>query len=201
MLETLTDPQETGIRIGLALNAVTSRSMSWGDVNMVATALGLVLFPAMMAFAASSDLLTMTISNRVSLTLIGGFFLFALVIGMSGNTMLWHIGAGCMVLAIAFGCFAMRWIGGGDAKLAAATALWFGFDHLLPYLFYASLFGGALTLLLLSFRTLPLPPYLAAQQWVQRLHDKKGGVPYGIALAAAALLVYPDTLWMQAVPA
>jgi prepilin peptidase CpaA len=168
---------------------------------MVATALGLMLFPAIMAFAASSDLLTMTISNRVSLTLIGGFFLFALVIGMSPNTMVWHIGAGCMVLAVAFGCYAMRWIGGGDAKLAAATALWFGFDHLLPYLFYASLFGGALTLLLLSFRTLPLPQYLAAQQWVQRLHDKKGGVPYGIALAAAALLVYPDTLWMQAVPA
>jgi len=168
---------------------------------MVATALGLVLFPAMMAFAASSDLLTMTISNRVSLILIGGFFLFALVIGMGGNAMLWHIGAGSMVLAVAFGCFAMGWIGGGDAKLAAATALWFGFDHLLPYLFYASLFGGALTLLLLSFRTLPLPQYLAAQLWVQRLHDKKGGVPYGIALAAAALLVYPDTLWMQAVPA
>jgi prepilin peptidase CpaA len=168
---------------------------------MVATALGLVLFPAMMAFAASSDLLTMTISNRVSLILIGGFFLFALVIGMSGSTMLWHIGAGCTVLAVAFGCFAMGWIGGGDAKLAAATALWFGFDHLMPYLFYASLLGGGLTLLLLSFRTLPLPQYLAAQEWVQRLHDKKSGVPYGIALAAAALLVYPDTLWMQVVPA
>ena len=102
---------------------------------MVATALGLMLFPAMMAFAASSDLRTMTISNRVSLILIGGFFLFALVIGMSGNTMLWHIGAGGTVLAVAFGCFAMGWISGGDAKLAAATALWFGFDHLLPYLF------------------------------------------------------------------
>src|SRR5262249_5205219 len=98
--------------------------------SMVATTLRLVLFPAMMGFAASSDLLTMTMSNRVSLILIGGFFLFALVIGMSGNTMLWHIGAGCMVLAVAFGCFAMGWIGGGDAKLAAATALWFGFDHL-----------------------------------------------------------------------
>src|SRR6266481_9213581 len=123
--------------------------------NMVATALGLMLFPAMMAFAASSDLLTMTISNRVSLTLIGGFFLFALVIGMSPNTMLWHIGAGCMVLAVAFGCFAMRWIGGGDAKLAAATALWFGFDHLLDYLLYASLLGGALTIALLQFRMMP----------------------------------------------
>src|SRR5215813_1914180 len=169
--------------------------------SMVATALGLVLFPAMMAFAASSDLLTMTISNRVSLILIVGFFVLALIVGMSGSTMLWHVGAGCAVLAVTFTCFSMGWIGGGDAKLAAATALWFGFDHLLPYLFYASLLGGALTLGMLSFRAMPMPPLLAAQQWVQHLHDKKSGVPYGIALAAAALLVYPDTLWMQAVPA
>src|SRR5262252_1441131 len=140
---------------------------------MVATALALVLFPAMMAFAASSDLLTMTISNRVSLILIGGFFLFALVIGMSGSTMLWHIGAGGMVLAIAFGCFAMGWIGGGDAKLAAATALWFGFDHLVAYLLYASLLGGSLTFLLIYFRMLPLPQCLAAQKWLERLHRKE----------------------------
>ena len=168
---------------------------------MVANALGLVLFPAMMAFAASSDLLTMTISNRVSLILVVGFFVLALIIGMSGNTMLWHIGAGFVVLAVAFGCFAMRWIGGGDAKLAAATALWLGFEHLLPYLFYASLFGGALTLLLLAFRAMPLPPFLATQEWAQRLHQKGGGVPYGIALAAAALFVYPNTFWMQAIAA
>jgi prepilin peptidase CpaA len=37
--------------------------------------------------------------------------------------------------------------------------------------------------------------------WVQRLHQKDGGVPYGIALAAAALVVYPDTIWMKAVAA
>jgi len=164
---------------------------------MVATALGLVLFPAMMAFAASSDLLTMTISNRVSLILIGGFFLFALVIGMSGSTMLWHIGAGGMVLAVAFGCFAMGWIGGGDAKLASATALWLGFDHLMVYLLYASIFGGVLTFALIRFRLMPLPMALAEQDWVKRLHRMDGGVPYGIALAAAALLVYPDTTWMH----
>src|SRR5437867_3474081 len=165
--------------------------------SMVATALGLLLFPAMMALAASSDLLTMTISNRVSATLIVGFFVLALIVGMSGSAMLWHVGAGCTVLVVAFTCFAMGWIGGGDAKLAAATALWFGFDHLLPYLFYASLLGGALTLGLLSFRAMPMPPLLAGQPWVQRLHHKDSGVPYGIALAAAALIVYPDTLWMQ----
>jgi prepilin peptidase CpaA len=165
---------------------------------MVANAIGMVLFPAMMAVAASSDLLTMTISNRISLILLGGFFVLALMTGMSATDTLWHIVAGGTVLIVAFGCFTMGWIGGGDAKLAAATALWFGFDHLLIYLIYASLLGGALTLLLIWFRTLPLPPLLAAQEWVRRLHGKDSGVPYGIALAAAALLVYPDTPWMKA---
>jgi len=165
-------------------------------MTMVADAIRLVLFPAMMAFAASSDLITMTISNRVSLILVGGFLALALATGMGATDMLWHIGAAAVVLVAAFGFFIQGWIGGGDAKLAAATALWLGFDHLLPYLLYASLFGGALTLLLLQFRMAPLPRMLAGQEWLQRLHRKDGGVPYGIALAAAALAVYPETQWM-----
>jgi len=169
------------------------------DRVMVADAVRLVLFPAMMALAASSDLLTMTISNRVSLILAGGFFVLALLGGMSGADVLSHMGAAGIVLVVAFAFFARGWIGGGDAKLAAATALWLGFDHLLTYLIYASLFGGALTLLLIQFRTVPLPAALARQEWVARLHKKDGGVPYGIALAAAALAVYPDTPWMKAI--
>jgi prepilin peptidase CpaA len=100
------------------------------------------------------------------------------------------------VLAVAFVCFACGWIGGGDAKLAAATALWLGFGHLLDYFVYASLLGGALTLLILQFRHVPLPRLLMGRQWAERLHRSDGGVPYGIALAAAALLVYPQTEWM-----
>jgi prepilin peptidase CpaA len=57
-------------------------------------------------------------------------------------------------------------------------------------------FGGLLTVALLQFRTAPLPAWLASQDWVERLHRKDGGVPYGIALAAAALAIYPDTVWM-----
>ncbi len=163
---------------------------------MIADAIRLVLFPALMAFAASSDLLTMTISNRVSLILVGGFFALAMISGMSAVDVLAHVGAAAIVLAAAFVCFARGWIGGGDAKLAAATALWLGFDHLVAYLVYASLFGGSLTLILIQFRMLPLPAILARQDWVQRLHRKDGGVPYGIALAAAALAVYPHTQWM-----
>jgi len=157
----------------------------------------LLLFPAMMAFAASSDLFTMTISNRVSLILVGGFFALAFWSGMSPNDVLSHVGAAFSVLAVTFVFFARGWIGGGDAKLAAATALWLGFDHLMEYLLYASIFGGILTLAMIRFRLMPLPDAIARQDWVKRLHKLDGGVPYGIALAAAALLIYPETTWMK----
>ena len=165
---------------------------------MMTDVIRLLLFPALMAFAASSDLLTMTISNRLSLALAGGFFLLTIITGMGLTTIGMHLAAAALVLTVSFGFFAMGWIGGGDAKLASATALWFGFDYLLVYLVYAALFGGALTLLLIEFRRLPLPPLLARHTWILRLHDAGGGVPYGIALAAAALTVYPNTSWMPA---
>jgi len=163
---------------------------------MVTDVIRLLLFPALMAFAASSDLLTMTISNRLSMALAGGFFLLTLITGMSLYAFGMHLAAAAVVLVIAFIFFSQGWIGGGDAKLVAATALWFGFDYLLDYLIYASLFGGALTLAIIQFRKLPLPAALARQTWILRLHETGAGVPYGIALAAAALAVYPKTGWM-----
>ncbi|AXK82797.1 peptidase [Pseudolabrys taiwanensis] len=162
---------------------------------MVTDAIRLLVFPALMAFAASSDLLTMTISNRLSLALAAAFFIVAVTTGMPLAVVGMHLAAAAVVLVVSFGFFTQGWIGGGDAKLAAATALWFGFDHLLPYLLYASVFGGALTLLILQFRKLPLPAVLARQAWIQRLHETEGGIPYGIALAASALAIYPAT-WM-----
>lgn len=166
---------------------------------MLTDTIRLLLFPALMAFAASSDLLTMTISNRLSLALAGGFLLLTLVTGMTLAAFGMHIAAAAAVLIVAFGFFSQGWIGGGDAKLAAATALWFGFDFLLDYMVYASLFGGVLTIVLIQFRKLPLPAVLARQKWIMRLHETGGGVPYGIALAAAALVVYPKTGWMPAI--
>jgi prepilin peptidase CpaA len=159
----------------------------------------LLLFPALMAFAAASDLFTMTIPNRVSLALGAGFLVLAILSGMGFYDILTHVGAGAIVLAVAFGCFTMGWIGGGDAKVAAAAALWFGFGHLMNYLVYASLFGGALTLLLLQFRQWPLPYAFVGQAWLLRLHAKDSGIPYGIALAIGALTIYPETDWIKAI--
>lgn len=156
------------------------------------------LFPAVMAFAAASDLLTMTISNRVSIALALGFFLAAFLIGMPYAEMGEHMLAALIVLAVAFTCFAFGWIGGGDAKLASATALWFGFSHLMDYLLLAALLGGGLTLVLLALRQWPLPSVFARQPWIARLHAVNSGIPYGIALAIAGLMVYPDTAFIHA---
>ena len=168
-----------------------------GSEIMLADAFRLLFFPALMAFAASSDLITMTISNRVSLALIAGFFVLALMTSMPLAEIGMHAAAAAAVLVVAFVFFARGWIGGGDAKLAAATALWFGFDQLLNYVIFASLFGGLLTLAILRFRLMPLPAILAGQEWAKRLHRMDTGIPYGIALALAALMIYPDTPWMK----
>lgn len=165
---------------------------------MALDAIRLLLFPALMAFAASSDLLTMTISNRIAVGLVAGFLALALITGMSGTDIAMHFAAGMVVLVFAFICFACGWIGGGDAKLAAATALWLGFDLLVPYLLYASVLGGVLTIAIIRFRVTPLPEWLSRHPWIARLHRVDAGVPYGIALAIAALLVYPDSALMQA---
>ena len=159
----------------------------------------LLVFPALIAFAASSDIFSMRISNRVSLMLAAGFLVLAVASGMAPTDILMHLAAGAVVLVVAFGCFAMNWIGGADAKIAAAAGLWFGFGLLMPYLLYASIFGGALTILLIQFRQWPLPYVFVGQSWLLRLHAGESGVPYGIALAVGALAIYPETNWVKAV--
>ena len=155
------------------------------------------VFPLAMVYAAISDLLTMTISNRVTFALAAAFVVLSPVTGMDLGTFGYHWAAGGAVLAVAFACFAFGWIGGGDAKLASVTALWLGWNSTIEYIAIASVFGGLLTLLLLSFRQAVLPAFIIRQPWIQRLHDQKAGVPYGVALAAAGLATYPHTVWMH----
>ncbi len=167
------------------------------------TSMGLFLFfPLLMIFAACSDLFTMTISNRVSVALVLGFLIFALWLQLPLAEVGLHFVCGAAILCITFTMFAFGWVGGGDAKLAAATAVWLGFDHILDYGLFSAVFGGFLTLALLAVRRWPLPASLLRYSWITRLHDQKTGIPYGIALAIAGLLLYPDTsVWTKAIGA
>ena len=155
----------------------------------------LTIFPAAVIFAAFTDLFTMTIPNRISLVLVAGFISLLPFSGLSLADIGWHFAAGALMLAITMGMFFAGVVGGGDAKLVSAVALWVGLDLLLPYLLMASIFGGALTLILLFIRKYPLLLAVSHASWLERLHQTRGPIPYGIALSAAALWVYPQTSW------
>ena len=157
-------------------------------------ALIFVVFPFCMLFAAISDILSMTIANRVSVLLVTVFALVAPLTGMDWATYGWHFAAGFLVLAVTFGLFALGGMGGGDAKLLAATALWMGFNiHLLEYLVASTLLGGLLTLAILAYRKSPLAAFTGHNPFLRHFADEANGVPYGIALGIGGLLVYPDS--------
>ena len=155
--------------------------------------LALLVFPLLMIFAALADLFTMTIPNRVSLVLIAAYLLLALYLRLPLATVGLHVSCGLAMLALTFTMFQMGWIGGGDAKLAAATALWLGWPSLFEYGLAASLIGGALTVAILALRHYDLPEKLLSVGFIAKLAEKNGGVPYGIALALAGLMIYPHT--------
>lgn len=155
-----------------------------------------LVFPAALAFAGAMDLFTMTIPNRISLVLIAAFPAAAYMSGLGWWDVASHVGAGLLMLVVGFAMFARGWLGGGDAKLLAAAALWFGFDQLGPYLLLAALAGGVLAFAILMYRRMAPPLWLCNQAWAMRLHSAKTGIPYGIALAAAGLKLYPSTAWL-----
>ncbi|GBE44815.1 MAG TPA: peptidase [Rhizobiales bacterium] len=160
--------------------------------------LGIIfLLPAVMVFAGALDLFTMTISNRISIGLVAGFVLLAPFAGFGWETIALHFVTGAAMLVLGIAAFAAGWIGGGDAKLFAAASLWMGHEYLYEYALVTSIFGGVLTLGLLLARRMPLPAGLAGQTWIARLHDAGQGVPYGVAMALAVLVVYPQTRWLQ----
>ena len=152
-----------------------------------------MIFPVAMAFAAANDLFTMKIPNRISIALIGGFVAVALLTRMPLETFGIHLACAFGVLALTFTLFAFGLLGGGDAKLMAAGALWMGGEHIIEFVLLVTIFGGVLCLAILGYRrvvpanTLPLP------EWAERLHTAGGPVPYGIAIAAAGLMLFPAT--------
>jgi prepilin peptidase CpaA len=162
-------------------------------------ALILVVFPFCMLFAAVSDLLSMTIANRVAIILVATFAAIAPLTGMDWASYGWHFAAAGTVLAFTFLMFAIGGMGGGDAKLMAATSLWMGFNlNLIAYFVASAFIGGLLTLLILSYRKSPLADLTGGNIFLRHFADPTVGVPYGIALGIAGLVTYPDSplmLW------
>jgi prepilin peptidase CpaA len=119
---------------------------------------------------------------------------------LAAEEILMNSSCAAAILLVAFCMFARGWVGGGDAKLASAAAMWLGWGSIADYFVATAICGGFLTLLILTARKVPLPAMLANCDWIARLHNSRSGVPYGIALAAAGLIQYPGSrIWAGAI--
>lgn len=153
----------------------------------------LLLFPLLMIIAAWQDIASMTIPNWISLALLGLFLLSSPLVGLSWAEFGLHLAVGFAALLLTITMFALGWIGGGDAKLFAAAALWMGWPDVLAYTIVSALAGGLLTVGLLYARKTPMPPVFYTQKWSATLLKKGGDVPYGVALCAGALYLFPQS--------
>jgi prepilin peptidase CpaA len=154
----------------------------------------LFVFPFAMAYAALMDIFTMRIANGVSIAVGVAFLIVAPIAGMPAQEVLMHLGVGAGMLVVGMILFAFGALGGGDAKLLAAASLWVGPAQWLPFIALVAVFGGVLAVVIVMFRKYParalmLPP------WALRLHQTGGSIPYGVAIAAGALFIYPTTPW------
>jgi prepilin peptidase CpaA len=159
----------------------------------------IVIFPLCLAIAAFSDLFTMTIPNRASIILAVSFLAIALTSGMPLATIGMHVSSGLAVFLVCFVLFALAVMGGGDAKLLAATALWFGLNaSLVEFLVYVGLIGGAATLVILLIRT-QTNTILATGLRIPHSILFATKIPYGIAIAIGGFLAFPSSpLFMTA---
>tara|TARA_R110002126_G_scaffold291600_1_gene454154 strand:+ start:52235 stop:52780 length:546 start_codon:yes stop_codon:yes gene_type:complete len=167
------------------------------QVDMLIAAI-VVIFPLCLAYAAFTDMFTMTIPNRVSIILVVAFALIAPMTGMSWLLYGQHFLAALVVFVVGFGLFGIGVMGGGDAKLLSATSLWFGWNmQLLEFMVLVSAFGGVLTLIILMMRSDRFAVYIGRVGLIGYLTNPKLGVPYGIAVACAGFVCFPATALMQ----
>jgi prepilin peptidase CpaA len=166
------------------------------------TGLLLSVFPALMITAALSDVTSMTIPNRISAALILAFFPTAWMVGLPIPVVLSCLGVGLAGLVIGMVMFALRWIGGGDAKLMAAAALWLGVSGAPAFLMWTAVAGGVFAVSLMMVRsaaqTVILPYVASAPRWVGRLLEPKGAIPYGVAIAAGGLVAFLESPLLKA---
>ena len=152
-----------------------------------------LIFPALLILAGIFDCFTLKIPNWLTALVALLFFPAALLTGMPGHDYLTHLASAFIVLAAGFTLYAAGLFGGGDAKLMAAAALWFGWPASMPFIVYTVLAGGVLAVVLLIWNLVKSDQEIRGHSWISRFGRFKPSVPYGVAIAAGAVLAYPQT--------
>ena len=158
-------------------------------------------FAGLMATAAFEDLRRLIIPNGL---ILGLCVLWPLYVATAPMLTLLAAGTAALyavaVFLVGALLFSRGLIGGGDVKLLAAATLWDGPAATISLFVLTSLLGGLLCLLLLT----PIGALIAAAQPIvgdpgNPAHPRANRffVPYGVAIAAAALIVTipPNFSW------
>jgi len=152
-------------------------------------ALAVYVFP--LVLAGISDFRTLRIPNYLTVALAAAFPLAALAAGQPIDW-LSHLEAGLIVFVAGAALFAFNFMGGGDVKLLAATALWAGLGQVLPLLATVALVGGVFSIVVLLLRhPLVQTTILTSLRRLPDFMQKKMPIPYGIPIAVAGLLMAP----------
>lgn len=147
-------------------------------------------FTGILLTASAFDLKAFRIPNALPLALIA---LFLIKVAATADIAVWpgHLIAFGLTFAVLFLAFALGLVGGGDAKLMAAIALWFGLGALPSFLAITAIGGGVLALALLALRRVidRRPARASAAVPVRGMHllDRQAPVPYALPIAVAAL--------------
>ena len=176
-------------------------------MTFAAPSLALMVLPMGLLFAAATDLRRYIIPNTASIALIAGFVLvYALAAMVSPEVGLALLGehlaseAACFVFG--FALFAFGLWGGGDGKLLAAAGLWFDWPTVVEFLLATTVAGGLFSLLVMALwiacdqlRFTPgFERFLTQIDWARRKSD----APFGVAIAAGALVAFPSTALFHA---
>lgn len=143
-----------------------------------------LLLMALLVLAALQDSIQLKISNLICGAVL---LLAAIVILLVGFRLdLWENFL-ALVITLTLGTllFSAGKLGGGDVKLFAATVFWFDLTGALWLLVSVALAGGILAIFIILLR---LVGWSEAMQQRAVILRRKGGIPYGIAIAAGALL-------------
>lgn len=148
-------------------------------------------FAGLLVYAAGSDIASLTIPNWLSIALAGLYPVFALAAGTPLAAIGLNLAFGIAILAVGFVLFQFNVLGGGDAKLLAAVAVWTGLAAFMPFLFWTAAAGGVLALALLAARHF-LKQAESNPPFVNRLLKEQNGIPYGVAIMIGGLLAAPQ---------
>lgn len=160
------------------------------------TILLLILFSLLMGWAVYSDLVSLTLSNRLCLTTALLYPVYLLVIYVDGHGLpvqdiMVSVAISAVIFIICVGFFALNIMGGGDVKLIPAVALWAGAAHILNYLFITSLVGGLFAAAIIVKNRIKASKYYKSSVNINLSVQKESEsvVPYGVGIAIGGLYV------------